>query len=74
MDNATVKYAVALISGDEERIMGVFNTRAEADAFGKSNVVPREIGLQMCYSSLFAGDTPLGNSMSIYCYYNKAIA
>ena len=74
MDNATVKYAVALISGDEERIMGVFNTREEADNFGKKNVVPREIGLQLCYSSLFAGEVPLGNSMSIYCYYNKSIA
>lgn len=74
MDNATVKYAVALISGDEERIMGVFNTREEADEFGKSNIVPREIGLQLCYSSLFTGNVPLGNSMSIYCYYNKAIA
>lgn len=71
MDNATLKYAVALISGDDERIMGVFNTKAEADAFGTKNVVPREMGLQLCFSSLFAGNIPLGNSMSIYGYYNQ---
>jgi len=70
MDNARVRYAVALISGDNERIMGVFNTKAEADAFGNNNKVPREFGLQLCYSALFAGEVPMGNSMSIYGYYN----
>ena len=72
MDNAVLRYAVALISGDDERIMGVFNTKAEADAFGNANRVPREFGLQLCYSSLFRGDMPMGNSMSIYGYYNHA--
>ena len=71
MDNATLKYAVALFCGDEERIMGVFGTKAEADEFGMNNRLPREYGLQLCFSSLFAGDKPMGNSMSIYNYYNR---
>lgn len=71
MDNATLKYAVALFSGDEERIMGVFGTKEEADEFGMSNRLPREWGLQLCFSSLFRGDKPMGNSMSIYNYYNR---
>ena len=71
MDNAILKYAVAVICGDEERIMGIFNTKAEADAFGKSHRVPDEWGLQLCYSSLFLGDEPWGNDMSIYGYYNR---
>ena len=28
------KYAVALLKGDDEQIMGVFDTMEEADAFG----------------------------------------
>ena len=71
MDNAILKYAVAIFSGDEEKIMGVFNTKAEADAFGRSNLVPAERGLQLCYSALFTGDVPTGNSMSLYGYYNR---
>jgi len=67
----TLKYAVAIFSGDDERIMGVFNTKSEADEFGKSNLVPREYGLQLCYSSMFLGEVPTGNSMSIYNYYNR---
>lgn len=71
MNTAILKYAVAIFSGDEEKIMGVFDTKAEADAFGRSNLVPVERGIQLCYSSLFLGDTPTGNSMSIYNYYNR---
>lgn len=71
MKKAAIKYAVALISGDSERIMGIFNTKAEADAFGKANRLPADYGIQLCYSSLFVGDEPFGNSMSIYGYYNR---
>ena len=71
MKNATVKYAVALFSGENERILGIFNTKAEADAFGKANRLPSDYGIQLCYSSLFVGDEPYGNSMSIYSYYNR---
>jgi hypothetical protein len=71
METATLKYAVAIFSGDEEKIMAVFNTKAEADAYGRSNPVPYDSGIQLCYSSLFLGDVPTGNSMSIYNYYNR---
>ena len=71
MENATLKYAVAIISGDEEKIMAIFDTKAEADAFGRSNRVPYDYGLQLCYSSLFLDDIPCGNSMNIYNYYNR---
>ncbi len=71
MKEAILKYAVAVFSGDNEKILGVFATKAEADAFGRSNLVPAECGLQLCYSSLFLGDVPTGNSMSIYNYYNR---
>ena len=71
MEVATLKYAVAVFSGDEEKIMAIFNTKAEADAFGRSNLVPYDCGIQLCYSSMFLGDRPTGNSMSIYGYYNR---
>lgn len=71
MENAVIKYAVAVFSRDEEKIMAVFNTKAEADAYGRSNPVPGECGIQLCYSSLFLGDSPVGNSLSIYNYYNR---
>ena len=72
MNTPVLKFAVALISGDDERIMGIFDTKAEADLYGRENTVPREFGLQLCYSSLFCGSVPTGNSMSIYGYYNCA--
>ena len=71
MANATLKYAVALFKGDEEKIMAIFNTKSEADEYGRSNTLPRECGIQLCYSALFSGNTPTGNSMSIYNYYNR---
>lgn len=71
MNEATIRYAVALIAGDTEKILGVFNTKAEADAFGRSNRIPTEYGLQLCYSSLFLGECPVGADMSIYNYYNR---
>ena len=71
MDNAILKYAVALFCGDDEKILGIFDTKAEADEFGRSNLVPAQCGLQLCYSSLFVGETPMGDDMSIYGYYNR---
>ena len=64
------KYAVALLKGDEEKIMGVFNTKAEADLFGESNRVPHDQGLQYCFSAMFLDGMPQGDSISIYTYYN----
>lgn len=71
MNEAKIRYAVALFNKDNERILGVFNTKAEADAYGNSNRLPSDYGIQLCFSSLFIGDTPYGNSMNIYNYYNR---
>lgn len=71
MKEARLKYAVAIFSGDRERIMATFDTKAEADAYGESNKVPSEYGLQLCFSSLFLDGEPTGDSMSIYGYYNR---
>jgi hypothetical protein len=66
------KFAVALLKGDDETIMGIFDTKEEADAFGKGNVVSHEKGLQYCFSAMFMSGEPQGNSMRIYDYYNVA--
>ena len=66
-----IKYAVALLNGDDETIMGVFDTIEEADEFGANNPMPRERGLQYCFSSHFVGGVPQGNSIGIYSYYNS---
>ena len=65
-----VKYAVALLKGDNEEIMGIFDTRAEADEYGKRNPVPHENGLHYCFMADFADGRVKGNSISIYSYYN----
>lgn len=64
------KYAVALLKGDEEKIMAIFDTKEEADTFGITNRVPHELGLQYCFAANFKAGIPQGNSMSIYSYYN----
>ena len=64
------KYAVALIKDGDEKILGVFETRAEADEFGYSNLVPQDEGLQYCFASTFLGNTPCGSDISIYSTYN----
>ena len=66
-----LKYAVAVIKGDFERIMGLFDTKEEADEFGRNNKVPHEEGLQYCFSTLFSrGGIPKGNQIRVYNYYN----
>ncbi len=66
------KYAVALISGADERIMGIFDTKEDADEFGRRNVVPKEMGLQYCFSSLFTRNGKPRGDVRIYDYYNRA--
>ena len=65
-----IKYAVAVMKGDEETILGIFNTRAEADEDGRRNVVPHTLGLQYCFASEFLGFEPVGNSIEVYSFYN----
>ena len=67
-----LKYAVALLKSGEEKILGIFNTKDEADSFGSLNRLPAEAGLQFCFSALFAGNVPHGN-LKIYDYYNRQI-
>jgi hypothetical protein len=64
------KYAVALLCRGEEKILGVFDTKEDADEFGRSNVVPNEAGLQYCFSSLFTRTGLPRGDMRIYDYYN----
>ena len=64
------KYAVAIVKGDSEIIMGLFNTKAEADVYGKENTVPHAAGLQYCYFGTFLNGKPIGNNIKIYNYYN----
>ena len=68
------KFAVALLKGDDERILGVFDTKEEADFFGHNNKVSHDEGLQYCFSSLFLAGVPQGNSVKIYDYYNVKLA
>ena len=64
------KYAVALLKGDDEKIMAIFDTKEEADAYGFENKVSHEEGLQYCFASMFLAGVPQGNNMRIYDYYN----
>jgi hypothetical protein len=65
-----MKYAVALLKGDEEKILAIFDTKEEADFYGNNNKVSHDEGLQYCFSSLFLAGKPQGNSVKIYDYYN----
>jgi hypothetical protein len=67
-----LKYAVALLKSGEEKILGIFNTKAEADDFGEKNVLPSDAGLQYCFSALFNGDVPEAN-FKVYDYYNRQL-
>ena len=65
-----IKYAVAIMSGEDETILGIFNTKAEADNYGYANKLPHSAGLQYCFASKFSGTNPVGNNIKIYNYYN----
>lgn len=67
------KYAVALINGDEERILGIFDTKEDADEFGENNIIPRSMGLQYCFSSLFTQKGKPRGGIRIYDYYNSPL-
>ncbi len=65
-----MKYAVAIMSGEDETILGIFNTKDEADRYGYENTLPHSAGLQYCFASKFSQGVPVGNSIKIYNYYN----
>ena len=66
------KYAVALLFNGEETIMGIFDTKEDADEFGRNNLVPHGDGLQFCYYSLFTQTGIPRGDIKIYDYYNSA--
>jgi len=68
------KYAVALISRGEEQIMGVFDTKEDADEYGRAHTVPYECGLQYCFASLFTRTGKPRGDMRIFDYYNRTLA
>ncbi len=65
-----IKYAVALLNGETEAILGVFNTKEEADRFGFETRIPKEAGLHYCFSAPFAKGKPVGRNIKVYNYYN----
>lgn len=65
-----LKYAVALMKGENESILGVFNSREEADRFGFGTRIPREAGLQYCFAAHFVNGKPVGKNIKVYTYYN----
>ena len=65
------KYAVALLCEGQEKIMGIFDTKEDADEFGRSNVISSERGLQYCFSSLFTRTGIPRGDVRIYDYYNR---
>ena len=64
------KFAVAIINEENETILGVFNTKEEADVYGMNNKIPHAAGLQYCFCAPFSNGMPIGNTRSIYNYYN----
>ena len=68
------KFAVALLSVEGEKIMGIFDTKEDADEYGRSHTVPKNRGLQFCFSSLFTRNGKPRGDMKIYDYYNSSIA
>ncbi len=69
-----LKYAVALMKGENESILGIFNTKEEADRFGESNRIPSEAGLYYCFAARFSGGKPVGKNIRVYNYYNANTA
>jgi len=67
------KYAVALISGAREEILGIFDTKEDADLFGKTNTLPKEAGLQYCFYSLFTRTGKPRGDVRIFDYYNRPL-
>lgn len=74
MKNSEMKFAVALLRGDEERILGLFDTKEEADAFGAGHPVAHSEGLQYCFSTAFCGGKPCGDEVRIYVFYNVTVS
>ena len=64
------KFAVALLTEGEEKILGLFDSKEDADEYGRQYKIPRERGLHYCYSSLFTRTGQQRGDMKVYDYYN----
>ena len=65
-----IKFAVALLKGENETILGIFDTKKEADDFGKANKIPHEAGLHYCFSSPYSRGKLTQKNITVYSYYN----
>ena len=65
-----LKYVVALMKGENEAILGIFNSIEEADKFGFGTRIPREAGLHYCFAAPFSKGKPVGRNIRVYTYYN----
>ena len=70
MYDMNLKYAVAIIKGENESILGVFKTKEEADRFAVKTRIPKEVGLHYCFAAPFAKGKPVGKNIKVYNYYN----
>lgn len=66
------KFAVALLTAGEEKILGLFDSKEDADEYGRQHKIPRERGLQYCYSSLFTRNGQQRGDMRAYDYYDPS--
>ena len=65
------KYVVALAKGDDKKILGTFDTKPEADDFGKSQRIPCCDGMVYCYAATFDDEgKQCGASEKFYGVYN----
>ena len=65
------KYVVALIKDNNKEILGVFETKEEADSFGKTQKIPRSDGMVYSYAAAFDEEgNQCGTSEKFYGVYN----
>lgn len=64
------KYFVALLNGDSEKILGIFNSKKEADAYGTANLIPHDEGLEYCFCAKVVDNQPQWDNIIIFDYYN----
>ena len=58
------------MKGENEAILGIFNSIEEADKFGFGTRIPREAGLHYCFAAPFSKGKPVGRNIRVYTYYN----
>ena len=65
------KFAVMLTKGNDEPILGLFDTKEEADKFGKAQIIPRANGLVECsYIEVDENGNRVNSREKFYGIYN----